>query len=346
MAIFGSRTEHVNTETEVDVSLYPNIHPTMESCDSILLEATEDLYKIRAGLYVADVLIEEKICTEGYSEDIEAVTEATVKEAWDKVVKVFEDLWKNIQVWFQKALDFFNIMKKAQEKFIKDHGDEIKKKAANADAMKGFEFSGYKYDVEAATAVAKKAETIIKGQIDRANSIDFEKTESVENLQIAKDVAEYEELVCSMIESGTKTVGEIKTALLKKCKGDHNEKLTLNDISADQMIKFCTDTGISNIKSSKKFIDGECKKVIDKFKKEANKAKKDAATATVGVNKVAPNYKKLIAINTAINSLSVEMLKAANSQYMATLKKILNYKPAAAKESTESILESAMSLLG
>ena len=347
MAIFGSKTEK-QVETEIDVNLYPSIRPTMESCDAILLEATEDLYKIRAGLYVADVLIEEKICTEGYSEDIDVVAEATVKEAYDKVVKVFKDLWAKIQVWFKKVIDFFNVMKKAQEKFLKDNDKAIKEKAADANAMKGFSYPGYKFNPEALNTICKKAETIIKGEIDRANSIDFDKTESVENLKIAKDVAEYEEHICGLI-SGGKNVSDVKNAVLAAGKGDKKDpsdpELTLNDISVDAMIKFCSDTGISAVKESQKAIDADLKKVIAKFEKEAKKGKKDES-ATKGVTKVAPNYKKLIAINTGINSIRVDILKETNNQYMRALRKILNYKPAPAKESVGSILESAMSLLG
>lgn len=350
MAIFGS-TKQVAEVEELDVVVDEStITPTMECSDQILMEFAEDMYKVQSGLYVADILIEEKICTEGYSEDIEVVAEATIKDSISKVIENFKKLWAKIKAWFKSVIDNFKVRITSQKNFLAKYEAAINDKLKDKDVMKGFNYTDYEYNYKKLHETCTKARDQIKDKVKDVTGLTVDQlldsNTDIKSVEEMKD-SEYMTKLCNAIGGSACNNGaDVKKHIVNSARSAKTNLIEFKDINVKEMISYCKEPAADNIKNTGDEMDKMLNGIISKFKEAENKANENKGSVST-FHTAASTAQKLVALSQNITSTQVKMINAINSSYISTLKRILTYKgKSAAKENTTSLLESAMSLIG
>lgn len=355
MAIFGSTKQVTENVEELDVIIDEStITPTMECSDQILMEFADDMYKIQAGLYVADILIEEKICTEGYSEEIEALAEGTVKETVSRVVENFKKLWAKIKAWFKSVIENFKIRITSQKNFLSKYEKAIKDKISDAKSMKGFSYNDYEYYPEKLEAACVKARDVIYKEISGGiANLSVEQllnpnTDGGSVKPIMMKSEDYTKDVCNKIKSSCNNNSDVKKFIVDEARSGKQNIIEFMDIDVNKMIAFCKGDDVKRVEKIAAEMDKQLGSIVNTFKKAESKADKENVGAITTFSAVASNAQKLVTLSQNITSVQTSMLNTICKNYISVLKRVLTYKgkKEAAKENTTSLLESAMSLIG
>lgn len=344
--------------------------PTMESSDAAILEFADSLYKITAGLYIADSIMETRSVTES-SYDATPVLEATAKEIFQKIKAALINFWNKVKAWFKAVIDQIKALFMSGEKFVKTYATQIKEKASK---NKSYKYKGYGYSIA-------KLDGAVNSIRDKANK-SSEKISSLPDFvsKLPKDSDEkvtastlstlwrnhFDTILCSDDSetiykdiTGEKNLSDMAEELAKiGRKGDVTKAdiIGFSENSVDEMIKFIEGykNAISSINKDADTTDSTFNKLINAYDKTAKVvASKDSATApglTALVNATTTNVKTLLAIAQRASSVKTTIYKEAYRTYVGALKGVFRTKTV--KESYdgddtsgESLLESAMNLI-
>lgn len=347
MAIF-TNTKAVVEETLPEVG---EIMGTMEASDQILYEAAEDFYKINAGLYISDILIEQAV-TEG-SADPEALMEGTIKDFFKKIIEALKKFWAKVKAWFKGVIENIKVLFMSGEKFIKEYEKKLKEKKAT-----GFKYRAYKYNSDASfklgTKVGAEAAKVLNlpTSINADASVEDAKAKFGEIAEL--DSTDFVEKVCSSIASNCKTISDIKKECIKVCHNNSDEPqdwVDFNGNSKDEMID-----GVKNYKKSMDIVNKMATETDAKFSNlikaftSLEKSIKDNSSLTSVIGKVSTNAKSVISLYQGFNATAISLAKEEYATYLSILKRYAVYKDkSATKESATtvegSLLESAMALL-
>lgn len=331
MAIFGSGTLSADYAAEAEVTY--NVSPTEEGSSEILYEGARDLYRIVAAAYISDIMIESSVL-EGTG-DMEVLTEGTIKDLKDKIVKKFKEIWAKIKEWFNRIIESVKVFFMSGETFANKYESALIEKAKTLKA-ESVVYEGYEYAIDA---------DAIEGEVtSRVEKYKAVINKAIGNVDKETDTNEVVTAACENIGGGN--IAEIKEDFTKKVRGG-DIKVTIKNVGGkvSDMIKVC--------KNAKKLIKA-IKDLKDKTEKSVNAAIADI-NKDEGANTIAKKttlYNSIISVQQGLNSVGISLIKEQYRTYTSVLKKVFSVK--VAKESVEpevdtndgsSLLESALNLL-
>lgn len=344
MAIFSTKTV-VATESAVEHVEY-NVQPTMEASDAILYEFAEDMYKIQAGLYISDVMIEQAVA-EGAAP--EALVEGAIGDFFKKIGAAIKKLWDKVVAWFKAVAENVKVLFTSGEAFVKKYEKVIKEKKDN-----GFTYVGYKYSEVKANVndvdVSKITDAL--GKLD-AKSTKDDLPASVKEL-VDIDEAEFKRTLCTVGEVRADSISEMKSDLVKMARSNMvvAKELTFSSgNSKDEMINVIKNHKelMTTIKNGQDKMNKEFGKLLKTVKGLESKFKENTDLTGV-ISTLTGKAKFAVSVAQAVSASKISVEREMYREYLATLKKFVMWKPA--KESAEvvetgskSILESAMELL-
>ena len=88
-------------EDQIELPVYEGAME-IEELPYVVCEFAENMYKLEAGLYIADAIMEHRMLA---GEDMTAVAEATVKEFVDNSVKNIEKFVSKVIAWFKQIIE-------------------------------------------------------------------------------------------------------------------------------------------------------------------------------------------------------------------------------------------------
>lgn len=316
MAIFRSKANN---------SSY-SVQHTDSARAAICTEATRDLNAVFSGLYIADVVIEQKSVLEGANTSV--LMENVFESAWKKIKEIFMKLKEKIIAWFKAVRDYLVALFTSGRKFVQKYGNEVKKRAKDLDLTK-FEYEGYKnFDIDKAASLIDNLADKLKDVVDKFDAAKY----------FGKTGDKYdhpEEEVKKLRVDKTTNYSSIQDAKDKVREAALDDKKTLEykeGISVDNMINFVTgfEKLINNTKDSEKKITKPLQDVIDatnKFEKNADAEPGAAARELVSV------IKEYISYISAMVSEYKDCADTFMKQCVRILKRIYTYRPK--KESVE-----------
>lgn len=351
MAIFGN-SQVLESVTLPEVG---NILPTMEASDQIIYESAEEMYKINAALYVADIMIEQSLC-EGAG-NAEVLVEGVVGDFFRRIINMFKKMWAKIKEWFANVLKAIKILFMSGTEFVKKYKSELDKKNVT-----GYIYNAYKYDVDKMnSAIDKVVNTNSKYVATKLPDLKDATKESVENSlgDIAKmDNTEWIEDLCGKYGIGSaNNVSELKQEVVSICRDGMDTKLELKDFegnSKSEMIKFiegfkkCIDDIAKDNKDTDKNFNNAIK-AIESGERSYKGGNSDVSSA---ISKVASNMRSCLSISQAMYAVKKQMYEEVYRSFTSILKGYLTFKPkkegfdeTGATSGSSSILESAMKLV-
>lgn len=328
MIIFGnnSNTNYNGFEN------VPGIEPTEECLDRICLEASREVFQLQAASYISDVMMEEKVLTEGA--DPTVLLEGFASGLWTKIKNIFTNFKNKVLSWFstmkKSVVMFFSSGKKFVEKFKND----ILRKTDS-----GYEFKMYKYSESAGNTVITKIDNTVKTDVIKKYG-DFDvKNYSGEDLGAGAaasgekfDTSAEKEQVLKATGYG-ESMEEIKKKLMEAFRGGESQE-EIKDFSGcaskTEMIKFIEEEQ-STVKFLGEFettISKEFNEIITSINKASNSLKGDdinKATPYVNHSTSMLNFglNLQLAGYQAYTTIVKEMAKA----YESVLKGYLRHKP-------------------
>lgn len=136
----------------------------------IMTESTEDALAIMEAIYFIDMAevaqtraVQESTGTE---EDFEAVTEATVKDAAEKIKQFFMKMWGKLVAFFKSAVSYLDAFTKSGEKFAEKYEKVLAKKD-----LSGFKAKVHTYTNLEAQWGKDELSKQVKGLVDTAVSV-------------------------------------------------------------------------------------------------------------------------------------------------------------------------------
>lgn len=332
--------------------------------DSAVATLFTDIMEAEQNFMVADVVGAATIIHEsklGSEIDAVAVTEGVIKSGIEKIKNAFKKFFAKIKEYYNKIINWFKAMFSNAENFVKNYGDDLRKKAAKT---KGFTYTGYNYQLKAGDSevdrITGKIDEKIKGAIDNFDFVKESTTsaELYERLKakkvISSDFDEEKQMsvqdeVDKFLEETTKASDstELRNDLIEIYHDKDDNKIEIKDFEANSI-----DSMLSYLKTSKKTIDTfnkELSKYEEKVKKIVGKLdsiKDDGENA----DKLLANVSRISSLITAYLNLykvpcdvRISIHKAVSTEWLSVLKKFYNYKPT--KESTEIFDEYAYATL-
>lgn len=334
---------------------------SIESSDAILYEAAEEFYKINAGLYVADIMIESAVL-EGANESV--LIEGAVGNVIEKIKNAFKKLWAKIKAWFGQVKRFFKILFMNGKKFVNEFKIEINHKEG-----KGFTYNGWVWDIDKATDKAKEKigliDKLYNGVVsDIKKATDELKDSRSKYITSIKDNYDYDSITEFLDkEMGNVELGDFLKDLEETAHGGTSKEEVENfdqGMSKDGMMNYIVGNGkaIKEIEDADKEVDKNFKNIInalnsaEKSYLSATKSNTDNNASVIGsvVSKLSAVGRAALTRNQSINSRLIELMKQCAKDYESILKAFLRYKPK--KESfgsyyddddnTNNVLEQAM----
>ena len=347
MAIFGSTGIF---ESDTNLPEVEEVMGTMEGSDQILYEAAQDFYKINAGLYISDVLIEQAV-TEGAS-DPEALMEGTVKDFFKRIIDAIKKFWAKVKAWFKNVIETIKVFFMSGEKFIKQY--ESKLKAKNA---KGFEYTAYKYTFGTANkmyaSIEKACDKVIKdipGKIGANTSVKAVKAAFGDAGEL--ESADFVEKICKAGASNASTISELKNAMLKGTRNNSDEPqewVDFNGNTKDYMISVVKDhkKTVSEIEKYDKETEAKFANLVKAYESLERSMEGGKSDALSIISKAASNARSALSILQGVNATYISLVREEYGTFVSILKRYAVYKEKeSTKESVEgSLLESAMALL-
>lgn len=336
-----------------DVNMYTGtVLPTMEASDEIVYEASENMYKIQAGLYISDIMIEQAV-TEGYGGG-EALMEGAVKDFFKKILDTLKKFWAKVKAWFKSVIEHIQVYFMNGKKFIEKYKDALNKKEA-----KNFTYSAHKYDIDkmesTADKVIKEAQRYMSPKISGITS--ESNADWVKNSfgTVALTSSEFVETLCKKAIGGCDSIAAIKEQLALIARDMVNDKRDWKDFNGNSkadMIKYVEKNSeiLNKIKEANSESDSNFKNAISAIGSLENSIKDNDKLVSV-ISTVSGNVKTALSLTQGVYAVKTAMYKEAYGEFLGILKSYALYKDkSATKESYEpategSILDSAMALL-
>jgi hypothetical protein len=263
----------------------------MESTDYGMMAVAElysDIIAAEEAYMVSDVIGAARYVYEsrnGNEVDAVALTEGILQNGIKRLQDAFAKFIAKIKDFYNKVIDWFKAMFMNSEKFAKTFGKQLKDKAGK---VKGYTYSGFKYDLKAGdtkvTTVTEAADKAIEGYIgsyDYANEapqVFYEKLKTANKLQkdFDKDKAES---ASDIIELEIRTLPGVKATTISEVGEDIRDTYRSGDTKKGPIENFegnSVDTMVSFIETGKKTIDklqkdlksyeGKVSKILSKLK--------------------------------------------------------------------------------
>lgn len=315
--------------------------------DSAVATLFTDIMEAEQEFMVADVVGAATIIREstlGNNVDAVAVTEGVIKNGIEKIKNAFKKFLAKIKDYYHKIIAWFKAMFSNAEDFVKNYGDEVKKKASK---VKGFTYKGYKYTLETGNNKVESIKSEIDGAISNClNGFDFvnkateisseglknQLKDAISDSFKEDDKPSATEVVDKFLEEKFKysDIAEMNTELRDLFRDGDTEKKEIKDFEENSVTEMLTFLKTSS-------------KTINKFETELNKHE---ATINKVINKLngikieGDNSDKLINNISYISSIVTSYLNAykaacnvritankdAASDYLSVLKKFYSYK--------------------
>lgn len=353
MAIFSIYRDQ---ENEILEESFDEVYGHEDSLMEILQESSFEFAQLRAGMYISDCIMEQKI-REGV--EAEVLYENFAVELFEKIKKMFLTLLNKVKDFFKKLVYNLRLMFTSGKKFIEKFGNDIANKKTT-----GFEYNAYKYTYTA-------GENYVAGIYGECASFANDFIKSIEDVTIEK----MKKVLVNYSSLETPSAEDLKNVLLKNLKVENvpelvnniykrfrdgkEEKSTFKDFngnSKDQMMKTIkeSDNLIKSIEKDRNQITTLYKntvKSIDtakrRLKNEENYGKIATAASTMSS---AIKFAGSIALTST--RVKISIVKEMSSAFESILKKYLRFSGdgrTGTSESTisteESIIESALKYL-
>lgn len=292
MAIFSSKNEVYDIDVPVIEGYSSEVNGNMDAC----IEAFDDQLAVIEAMHALDIkeiALENKIKEleeEGASEEeidevkeeLEEVTEASVKEIWNRILAMLKKLWAKITAFFNSIVAHFDAMFKSSKEFAAKYEKKVTKDA--------FDFKCYdwaKADLDKQGDLIASAITGAYNEIERvANYIGSKTKEQIENDKEITDLISedgkkdfYNGLRSDLVGKKVDADDFADEVFEKLHGGDKNSKEE-RKVKAADYIKYLKEGKVSDaVKKVKNATDSSFKNYIakiDKMGKEAEKATKDA----------------------------------------------------------------------
>lgn len=330
------------------------VDTSLTGMNEILTESAEDFYKIEAGMYISDVMIESQVTLENAA--AEPLLENFVKSAWERIKEAFKALWKKIKGWYEAAIRWFRLAFAGGDTLVKKFKKEIESKSIGE-----FEYEGHDFDIAGGDSAVNKVANDGKsymakelGVLTSGTAADYAKQAGSD-----EDSSDMKEKMVQSVFGGSiaDTVDKVRETFYGKDGKETIEKFSA--ASPSTMLKFIEDKSktLKAAEEAGKEVDAEFKKAYtaieraesvisgDKGLTDAEKTRKTAyASARVKV------IKDCLGGVQSVRAVQINAIKDAYKEYVRVLRSFLSYKPA--KESvgidgedqvdSTSILESAM----
>ena len=353
MSIFGYKPV---TESTVNLPEgYVNDDPSILT--QIMVESAAELYKLHAGVLVADVMIEEQVM-EGA--DPSVLLEGFFADFWTKVKNIFVSIKNKITQAFAAIKRSLTIIFTSGKTFADKYEKEIEEKATK---VRGFKYTMYpfvKAGVQEIQGSMKSAVSEIVEQFAKLSEDQIKKGLGSENN--VEDLDSEKKAFLANISVGNKaeTIADLEKKTIEFLFGG-SEKEEIIDFNkglkvAEMLATLKDQNEIKEVNTTEKELTDAVNKVISKVDSLASGAKEDTHISANAKQAIEMARFQLSA-STAIAKAFVKYVKAKRSECESCLKSFLRFKPTdgakPAKESTEStgiskpssILESAMKFI-
>jgi len=368
MSIFSANKDIKKDELELVAEQATDfVDGSLSGLQSVLAESTQEAYQLQAGMYISDVLMEEAVF-EGTSTP-EVLIEGFLKNSWDRLVKIFEDLWKRVQGWFAAAKQSLQVLLLSGKKFVDKFGDAIKKKDA-----KDFKYEDFHYTVSTGTDKVSSSITILAKGLEEAVGFTIDETSMTvagqrdqiagANHKESYDLGQEKKDLLSKL--GNEDLSEVLATVRASFRNGAKETSEIVGFSAnskEQMLALVTDskTIVGELDKAYKALKSDFDRALTSIKKaksvltkdESNKPAKKAQVTAFANHKYQVAHFALTTMS-SLHAAEVSSIKDASKAFQKVLKSFLSQKEAkvedkkenVAKESAEtSILESAMRFL-
>lgn len=342
MAIFGTNNNYAME--------YPQyaMNGSDAEFDSIMTESYKDAYKLEAGMYVADVMMEEQVLTEGASAEV--LLEAFGGNFFSKVKEMFKKLWAKLKSWYDAFIKNVKLIFLSGKKFIKEFKNELNRKTNKGYTYKSYD---YKNTMSQIKAIDEKMGTVVEGIITEY-SIQKNLVGPISEKVKSENLSDTKEAICESIISGCVTPEELVSEMNEMVFGDGNktEFEDFENLSKAEMIDIVetTDKDLAKLESEVKKAETRFNRII-KDTESAEKTFKDG-DGEKGMAIVHNNVEMLrfgVTIMSTVTKQWAVIGKRIAQDCEAVLKGYLRFKPV--KESftgegegtaTQGILEAAM----
>lgn len=307
--------------------------------ESALVELTESIYAIHEACDVADIIGEVRCIQEGADPTI--LMENILTDSVKKIKAALVKFWEKVKAWFKRVLEYFKSLTMKGEKFVKEFGEKIKKKAKN---LQGFKYKVYDYDFTKGDALADKIQKDTYAAVNKFIGDCMTIDKNVETAKVGEGISKFindskekaenafsedyiENLIKGMTSSASNT-SELAEALRLEYHGGYDNKVDVTDFSNGpkvetmlEVVKTAKSTA-DKIKKDENLFDNNMKAIIaqlDKFKAEG-----DGADAKVALAKAySAGAQKLLAIGKVGFSGKAAIYKEANNAFLAILRGIV-----------------------
>lgn len=332
MAIFNNTTftPVVEQSEEEIVSMYPNIMATAEGAYEIACEGAADIYKLMAGLYVSDVMIEQSVM-EGA--EAEPLIEGTIKEFLAKAKAKFIEIRDKVVAWFKKIFDNLKIRFASSKDFVEKYESRITEKAQN---IKNFKPKHHEFNLD------------IAGEIIKVTSDMISYAQAVKHAEISGGDGFTKAMVGAVKGYKAENVTDLKKELKEKLTGRENDNVPVGASKIAEMVKYCKTTNepISELTAIRDKNVKELNGIISELNGSGEKYEIGVLKAKIS------NYNTAVNAMIQLNAVAVGMVNEINREYVGILRALMLAKTESASDdemmeetNTNSIFESAMSMI-
>jgi len=360
MSIFGKKRSSV--DNDFDISKYDHIQPTTEALEQIVTESAKDSYKIRASMYISDVMMEQAVLFE--SADPVVLLEAFGKGFFTRIKDMFVRMWEGIKAWFEKMKKHLVMFFSSGKTFITKFESDLRKKNA-----KGYKYKSFKYTASKGAAFGTKVITEIsrveneyengltsadlKTSSKHKDAMDSKK----DSMKEEYDTNEDKEAVFKNLN--VDSISELQEELYEQYRDGSKERDEFEDFnnnSKEDMIKFIKESekSLTGMEREQKEVDSKFSKVIKAIEAAGNKYKdEEFSKVSPYISHSVEMLRFCLSIRSALIKMHVEYLKEAASDFESTLKGFLRFKPVKENleyntnedDETTNIFEAAMRLV-
>lgn len=367
MGIFNTNSY----DTQVSYDSIP-MKGTDAEFENILIESYRDTYQLEAGLYIADILMEQKVVME--SANAEVLLEAVAGNLFERIRTLFKNIWSKIKSWFEAFVKNIKMMMVSGKKFIKEFGSELRKKNVT-----GFKYMGYEYssDYEKIDTIYDKCISVVGREVDDLDYTQATKLDSGSTIEpknriknaangagasahlgsdTSESLTEWKEGICKQIHEGSTTPEEI-TSEMTELLGSKVECEDFNNLDKSTMITIVekSEKIIAEVNKSYKDYEKHVNKIIsnvnklEKEFKDVDEAMKGKVTSVITA--ITSRLSFLLTIGSSCTKTFANLLQLQAKDCEATLKAYIRFRPkkavkeSAGEESFENILESALNFI-